>query len=754
MPTIRTPLAHAPTNRDATTSKDSKLVNCFLDPVRPNEPAVVKRPGLQTSIASPAGLGLGVASFNNSVYQIGLVGSASALQFTSGVLTSSLWTSVAWSPQLQLFCAVRVSNAFVSTSTDGITWTNHTAFAGAWTSITWSAELGIFCAVASSNATSVMISPDGINWAVHTCPTGNYTSVSWSKELGLFVAVDGGTGKLITSTNGVTWTQQTVTFIGAQSIVWSAQLGIFCVVGSRGGTPGVDPTVLTSSDGITWVTHTTATQNLNTVVWSPELGLFCTIDSTSSKAYTSSDGATWSAHTIPTSTWRAISWSPELGLFCAVTSTSAIIITSPDGITWTQTSVATGDRFSICYSPQLRNFCAISQTTVNNALLIGTQGALYLNGTQLGSFISSGTTYYFIPSGDASKLVFKNNTKLYYVNTSGTVTQVTDPDYPATTVPGIVYMDGYFFVMTPDAKIYNSNLEDPTNWNPLNFLTAEIEPDGGVFLAKHLNYIVAFGQWTTEFFFDNANPVGSPLASYSSAFLKLGCASAGSVATTDSTIVWMSQTQEKGREIHMLNGFQPVKISNQFVDRILNADDLATVYSFAFKVNGHYFYAITLKSSNITLVYDFYTQHWHQWTSGDSDTYFTCINYVTNQGKDLLQHESNGKVYEMLPTLYQDDGVQINTRIVTDRLDGGNNKTKFMSRLELIGDKIASTIQERHSDDDYQTFSSYRTIDLSAPRSQAYRYGSFRRRSFEFLHTANTPLRLEWAEIDFENGTT
>lgn len=379
--------------------------------------------------------------------------------------------------------------------------------------------------------------------------------------------------------------------------------------------------------------------------------------------------------------------------------------------------------------------------------------SLYKNGVSLGTVNGTGGQYYFAGTGNLTKLVLKNTTNAYYVDTVGTLTAITDVNYPAVTVPGIVYMDGFIFVMTPTAEIHNSNLEDPATWNSLNFLTAETEPDGGVAIAKQLNYVVAFGQWTTEFFFDNANTTGSPLAVTPNAFIKVGCASAYSVVSSDNNIIWMSQSLEKGREIHTLTGFQPQKISTAYIDKILNADSLSSVYAFSFKTNGHYFYVLTLKSSNITLVYDFSTQQWHFWTSGVSDTYFKCISYTYQNGKDILQHESDGTTLEVSTTTYQDNGVQINTRIITDIMDGGSNKTKFMSRLEIIGDKISSTIQERHSDDDYQTFSSFRTIDLSTSRCQAYRYGKFRRRSFEFLHTDNTPLRLEWMELDIENGS-
>ena len=58
----------------------------------------------------------------------------------------------------------------------------------------------------------------------------------------------------------------------------------------------------------------------------------------------------------------------------------------------------------------------------------------------------------------------------------------------------------------------------------------------------------------------------------------------------------------------------------------------------------------------------------------------------------------------------------------------------------------------RHSGDDYNTWSSYRSIDLSASRSQIYLSGADRRRAWEFLVTDNVSLRLDAAEIDFRIG--
>jgi len=110
------------------------------------------------------------------------------------------------------------------------------------------------------------------------------------------------------------------------------------------------------------------------------------------------------------------------------------------------------------------------------------------------------------------KLIIKTSKSMYIIDSETlSVTAVVDADYPAITVPGTAAVDGYVFVMDPLGVIYNSDLEDPTSWNALNFITAEIESDYGVALTKHLNYVLALGTRSYELFDNAANATGSPL---------------------------------------------------------------------------------------------------------------------------------------------------------------------------------------------------------------------------------------------------
>jgi hypothetical protein len=193
-----------------------------------------------------------------------------------------------------------------------------------------------------------------------------------------------------------------------------------------------------------------------------------------------------------------------------------------------------------------------------------------------------------------------------------------------TTVPGVAYLDGYFFVMDQNAVIYNSGLNDPTAWGALDFITAAIEPGGGVALAKTQNYIVAFKEWSTEFFYDVGNPTGSPLSPVLSAFTLVGCASGESVAELDETVYWISKARQKGRAVHKMVGLQQQLVSTPDIDRILATSDLSSVYSYGVKLSGHSFYILGLRDIDVTLAYDATAGTWAQWSSLTAQTPKSC----------------------------------------------------------------------------------------------------------------------------------
>ena len=218
---------------------------------------------------------------------------------------------------------------------------------------------------------------------------------------------------------------------------------------------------------------------------------------------------------------------------------------------------------------------------------------------------------------------------------------ISDVDYPTPTVRGIAYLDGTFYVMEPDGTISNSlgAGDDPTDWPTDGFLSAQFEPDNGVCLAKVVNYVVALGQWTTELFWDAGNPTGSPLSPVNNGVLLIGCAHGNSVSQTESTIIWLAQrkgqfsTSHKGRFVAMLVGTSYEELSTPDINRVLEADDLATIYSVVVEMAGHSWYLLTLGTSNLTLVYDMKMKQWYVWTRLSPGSGVALTNIIQTNGQ-------------------------------------------------------------------------------------------------------------------------
>jgi hypothetical protein len=342
---------------------------------------------------------------------------------------------------------------------------------------------------------------------------------------------------------------------------------------------------------------------------------------------------------------------------------------------------------------------------------------------------------------------------------------------------GAVYLDTYIIVGTKSGKIYTSNPNDPTTWNALNYITAESDPDTLIGIAKHLNYVLGFGQYSTDFFYDAGTYPGSPLAPAPSYKMEIGCAAGDSIQSFEQSVIWIGQSKAQGPAVYLMDGVAPVKVSTAFIDRILQNskledDTTSYVTSYTFKMNGHMFYVLTLDDLNVTIVYDVSEKAWYQWTmwaKGDQNTVYikdiyaeqkfypsfcTGVNasYFNPNYRYYLMDSQSGAMYVMADYYYTDDGAPIYYRAITGNIDNGSTNRKFYNRVEIVGDKIPAIMNIRSTSDDYRTFSPYRQVDLSKSRSQLYQCGQSRRRAWEFLCTDNQPLRIEAVEVDFEVG--
>ncbi len=327
--------------------------------------------------------------------------------------------------------------------------------------------------------------------------------------------------------------------------------------------------------------------------------------------------------------------------------------------------------------------------------------------------------------------------------------------FPSPHIPTPVFVDGYLTLAASNsADIYNSDPDNAYGWSTGNFTTAEMWPDHVLALARQNNQMVAFGEYSTEFFYDAATS-GTPYARNEAAALQMGIAAPYALYQNEKFCIFIGQSESGGRAAWLIEGFQPKKISTESIERILDAEgtSITTAYGFGVRTKGHLFFVINLTST--TLVYDLEEKVWHEWSSNSNGSHIAfAYNHMADagNGKSYLLHKSDGKIYTLNPLVYQDNSVAIIVELMTAKQDAGNMNRKFCRNMTLVGDSFSNdTIDVRWTNDDYDTFTNWKSLPLTRPWFA--RCGEFRRRAFNLKYTGNNPLRLEALELEIDQGS-
>lgn len=319
---------------------------------------------------------------------------------------------------------------------------------------------------------------------------------------------------------------------------------------------------------------------------------------------------------------------------------------------------------------------------------------------------------------------------------------------PSRFAPGVVHLNNAAFLFGTQAAISNSDVNDPYAWEPLSFIYAYAELDKAVALSKNLSYIVAFKQQSTEFFRDVGASPGSPLERLEGLRLAVGCYAPRAVTVVDGTVMWVSVTESGIRSVFRLDNTKATEIATPAIRRVLERVNIT--YGISFSIAGHSFYVITDPVAKLSLVYDLTSNFWSYWDAFGSG-YFPFVSAVSDGTTTLLQHESNGKVYRLDPTLVTDEGANFTLDVYPPQFDGSMRIAKYLSRMYVLADQEpGSRLLVRTSDDDQlqRTWTQFREIDLGSSRPDLYDLGTFTKRWFHFRHEGAAPCRLIAVELE------
>jgi len=219
----------------------------------------------------------------------------------------------------------RALNGFISTSTNGTTWTIVPAAQG----VTLSTFFYDGTQWVATSGTNIFTSTDLVTWKFIT----EFTHNRMTFANGLYVAVGSG-GSIRTSVNLYTWTSRTSgTAVSLNDVIYDGTRWI--VVGASGVS-------LTSTDAITWTVVTTASSGTWARVASSGSVIVATSSLTPFAWRSTNGGASWSAVATTLTASGNIAFANSTFVLAA----STTIRTSTDGDTWTSRTNPSGDNLN------------------------------------------------------------------------------------------------------------------------------------------------------------------------------------------------------------------------------------------------------------------------------------------------------------------------------------------------------------------------------------------------------------------------
>ncbi len=243
---------------------------------------------------------------------------------------------------------------------------------------------------------------------------------------------------------------------------------------------------------------------------------------------------------------------------------------------------------------------------------------------------------------------------IYNANTS-VFAQITDPDFPGAVSVG--YLDSYFVFNEPNSqRVWVTSLLDGTAIDPLDFASAEGNPDNIVSLMVDHREVWLFGNNTVEVWY-NAGLADFPLARIEGAFMETGCLAPYSVAKLDNAVFWLGSDARGNGIVYRNQGYNAQRVSTHAVEwQIQQYGVLNDAIGYSYQQDGHSFYVLTFPTAQATWVFDVSTGAWHERAAWDGVQFrrhrSNCqANYA---GQVLVGDWESGNVYALDMNFFRD----------------------------------------------------------------------------------------------------
>lgn len=425
-------------------------------------------------------------------------------------------------------------------------------------------------------------------------------------------------------------------------------------------------------------------------------------------------------------------------------------------------------------TPGLRLWATVGTGPIRGMKKANNGFAYVVSGTQAFKVAPDGTaTLLGTVAGTGPVALAENGVQMFvaagkpsYIITlaTGVIAEITDEDFPGAAMVG--FLDGFFLFNEPGTgRFWATSAYDGSMIDPLDFATAEGAPDPLMSLLIDHREIWLFGTDTTEVWYNGGNP-DFPFERVNGAFIEHGCAATFSVAKADNTVFWLGQDENGRGVVWRAEGYTPSRVSTHEIENKLSRyQTVSDAVAWVYQQDGHLFYVLNFPTENATWAYDIATGTWAE--RGYRNPEDGLIerhrgqNHMAFASMNLVGDHTSGKIYELDPDCYEDDGQPIVREVVAPHSRTG--KRAFYAEAEIRmesgvglteGQGSEPQIMLQMSDDAGRTWGSEHwrpmgKIGEYLTRAVWRRLGSAFNRTFRIRITDPVPVCLVNARVEF-----
>lgn len=297
------------------------------------------------------------------------------------------------------------------------------------------------------------------------------------------------------------------------------------------------------------------------------------------------------------------------------------------------------------------------------------------------------------------------------------LTEIADADFKANGTPlTVVFINSRFVVTTDQKKFIFCAPNDGTDWNALDFVSAEIDPDAIVAPHVFSNQLFMLGTETIQVF--DTTGTGRVFLSNQGFVIPKGLFAQHSVIASDKTFMFIGGGKNESPAIWEFTGNNVEKVSTTAIDSLLQGftqQEIADSFAMSYAQKGGYFVIFSLPTT--AMCFDTVTRRWHERKSQITDTLgvtqtvrWRVNSLVTAFGRVLAGDSIDGRIGDLSPTIFTEYGREIIRTLVTPPFHNQGQSLQ-VSKLELtvesgVGDATTPNPQVRMSrSKDGKTFS-------------------------------------------------